>query len=237
METLFDPISNDQEGLSQRIAAELRRRILAGEYKPGTRVRQEELAESFGTSRIPVREALWQLETEGLVVLIRNTGAWIAKLDLADCVEVYKIRERIEPLALAESIVNLKDSEIASLNQIVTEIERDLEVLSAATSPTAASASPLDSFLRRDREFHLLCYRAAKMPRLTSMIERFWNTTQQYRRANSSVMGPSGHKIVAYEHRLLLDAITRRDVETAAHVLADHIRRTRLHLQEHKELF
>jgi len=233
---LLEPVTNEQEGLSQRIAAELRRRILAGEYKPGARIRQEELAESFGTSRIPVREALWQLETEGLVVLVRNTGAWIAKLDLADCVEVYKIRERIEPLALAESIVHLKDSDIASLGQIVMEIERDLEVLSTA-SPAAASASALDNFLRRDREFHLFSYRGAKMPRLKSMIERFWNTTQQYRRANSSVLGPHGHKIVSYEHRLLLDAITRRDVETAAHLLEDHIRRTRLHLQEHKELF
>jgi len=234
MNTAVEVVGN-QEMLSERIASQLRKSILAGELKPGARIRQEELAATFGTSRIPVREALWQLETEGLVVLVRNSGAWIAKLDLVDCVEVYKIRERIEPLALVESIANFTTSDIADLTQCVSEIEQDLAVLSGEPSPHTSMA--LESFLRKDRDLHLRTYQAAKMPRLVSMIERYWNTTQHYRRAHSKILGSSGHRSIACEHRLLLDAIVRRDSETASHVLGDHIRRTRLALQEHQELF
>lgn len=226
----------ETEMLSHRIASELRRAVLAGDMKPGARIRQEELAAQFGTSRIPVREALWQLETEGLVIVKPNSGAWIAKLDLADCVEVYKIRERIEPLALAESIQRMTDADVRSLTDMATQIEADLHVM-ANSGQAADSPAALDNFLRRDREFHLLTYKAAGMPRLYSIIERFWNTTQQYRRAFSHIIGHEGHRVVRYEHRLLVDAIVRRDIEGASNILAGHIRRTRIQLESHKEIF
>src|SRR5206468_4189773 len=124
---------------------------LSGGLPPGSRIGQEELAERFGTSRIPVREALRGLENDGLVVLVPNSGAWVAKLDLRECLEVYKIRERIEPLAIAESVVNLTDEQISNLELMVPLIEKSKDV---------------DEFLKRDREFHLACYQAAQMPRL-----------------------------------------------------------------------
>ena len=67
-----------------RIAERIRGGILEGEYPPGTRIRQEDVAERFGASRVPVREALRILEHEGLVTLVANTGAWVAELTLAD---------------------------------------------------------------------------------------------------------------------------------------------------------
>ncbi len=89
---------------SGRVIDTLREAILAGRLSPGSRVRQEELAEEFGISRIPVREALRRLEAEGLVVLVPNSGAWVAKLDRAECVEIYRIREQIEPLAILDKL-------------------------------------------------------------------------------------------------------------------------------------
>ncbi|MDR9363681.1 MAG: GntR family transcriptional regulator, partial [Microbacteriaceae bacterium] len=65
---------------SQRIASELRVRILNGTLPPGERIRQEELAEDFGASRLPVRDALRRLEADGLVTIVANTGAWVSKL-------------------------------------------------------------------------------------------------------------------------------------------------------------
>src|SRR5512144_935425 len=79
--------------LSERISDEIRRAVVSGELAPGSRVRQEELATRFGASRIPVREALRRLESEGLVTLVANSGDWIAKVDVAECIELYKIRE------------------------------------------------------------------------------------------------------------------------------------------------
>jgi DNA-binding GntR family transcriptional regulator len=90
-----------------RIAERIRGGILEGEYPPGTRIRQEDVAERFGASRVPVREALRILEHEGLVTLVANTGAWVAELTLAQCEEIYQMRERLEPLLLRFSAPGL----------------------------------------------------------------------------------------------------------------------------------
>lgn len=208
--------------LSQRVTADIKHLILSGDLAPGSRIRQEELALRFGTSRIPVREALRYLESEGLVTLKPNSGAWVAKLDLAECIEVYKIRERLEPLALAESVLHLEAVQIARLEKLVEhmELSRDTE-----------------EFLRLDREFHVSSYAGAGMPELQGLIQRYWNKTQQYRRAFTRLIGPQGKWIINYEHRLIMEGIKRRDCEESASLLHGHIRRTRLALAEHPELF
>jgi DNA-binding GntR family transcriptional regulator len=83
---------------SQRITDALRTEILDGGYQPGQRIKQEDIAARLGASRIPVREALRMLQAEGLVTLVANSGAWVARLSLAECAELYQIRERLEPL-------------------------------------------------------------------------------------------------------------------------------------------
>ncbi|MDQ2081598.1 GntR family transcriptional regulator [Xanthobacteraceae bacterium Astr-EGSB] len=207
--------------LSHAIANDLREGIMLGRYQLGTRVRQDELAERYGTSRIPVREALRDLESEGLVVLVPNRGAWIAKIDIEECVEIYKIREYMEPLALSESLKLMDAATVEQLDRLVQQIE---------------SAHELEEFLKFDREFHLLSYRHAKMPTLFSMIERFWNTTQHYRRAYSRVIGREGQWIIHHEHRLIMDAISRRDSVDAEQLLQVHIRRTRCQLQKNERM-
>jgi DNA-binding GntR family transcriptional regulator len=203
----------DSSTLSTAIAADLRNGILAGDYAPGMRVRQEELAARFGTSRIPVREALKELESEGLVSLRPNSGAWIAQIDPEHRDELYKIRERIEPLALSESVAQMSDERISSLELLVKEMEENREI---------------EKFLRLDRQFHLGSYADAGMPTLLIMIERLWNSTQHYRRAFTQLIGGPDQWIIHYEHRLLLEAIRRRDAIEAGTILGSHIRRTRL---------
>jgi DNA-binding GntR family transcriptional regulator len=207
---------------SERVTAAIRTAILAGRFAPGSRIRQEELAEEFGTSRLPVREALKRLESEGLILLVPNSGAWVAKLDLAECIEVYKMRERLEPLALGEGTGTLSDDVVARMEDLAAQMEETEDI---------------EAFIRLDREFHLLSYGHANMPRLTRMIERFWNSTQHYRRAFATVMGVAGLRLVHYEHRLLIEALKRRDSEEAERILYGHIRRTRLELERHQDLF
>jgi DNA-binding GntR family transcriptional regulator len=207
---------------SGRVTDALRDAILAGRLKPGSRVRQEELAEEFGISRIPVREALHQLESEGLVILVPNSGAWISKLDRAECIEIYKIRERLEPLALQESSVGLPLETLEKLDELAGRIE---------------ASDDADEFLRLDREFHLLSYEGAAMPQLRQMIQKFWNSTQHYRRAFTGAVGRSGMEMVYHEHRLIVEALKRRDGEQASLILYGHIRRTRLALEDHPEIF
>ena len=207
---------------TEQVTEGLRALILSGELAPGSRIRQEALAERFAVSRIPVRGALSRLESDGLVTLKTNSGAWVAKLDMAECLEIYLIRERIEPLALSHAVPKMTDEEIDRLGILVE---------------AAATATNAEEFLRLDREFHLASYQATSMTLLLGMIERFWNTTQHYRRAFTALLGRERNWIIHAEHRLIVDAVRRRDAEGAAHVLFEHIRRTRCELANHQSLF
>lgn len=216
------PVASEQGLIGHRVTDMIRDLILSGELVPGSRISQESLAARFGTSRIPVRDALNRLESDGLVVLKPNSGAWVAKLDLNECIEIYKIRERIEPLALSEAVARMSDEDIGALEALVEEM---------------IETTDTETFLRLDRQFHLASYRAAGMQQLVHMVERFWNSTQHYRRAFTNLLGQEGSWIIHSEHRLIIDAIRRRDCEGAGHVLFEHIRRTRFELERHKELF
>ncbi len=207
---------------SQRVADTLRKRILGGELRPGARIMQEEVATSFGSSRLPVREALRILESEGLIVLKANSGAWVSKMDLAECQATYKLRERVEPLALSESMPNLTSDDFVRLDEIQHEIEANDDV---------------DLFLSLDRELHLITYSGCSVHHLLTMVRRFWNTTQHYRRAYAHLVDPTGRELINFEHRLIIEAIKRGDPVDAERFLAGHIRRTRLALSRHPELF
>jgi DNA-binding GntR family transcriptional regulator len=216
-------VSSESEfAMSHRIAASLKEDILAGQYPPGARLRQEDVAEQFGASRSPVREALRMLEADGLVKLVAHTGAWIAQLNLEECEEMYQIRERIEPLMLRLSIPHLTKEKMNELAQLALEMEKN---------------SDIEVFLKLDREFHLLSYAGAQTAHLGEMVQRLWNTTQHYRRAYSQLLAADGFKSAHYEHHLLLSAIVKQDVDDAERVLFGHIRRTRLELAQHPGVF
>lgn len=207
---------------SERVASELRSMILSGEYLPGERIVQEDLAERFGASRLPVRDALRLLEADGLVTLVANTGAWVAKLSLAECEEVYQIRERVEPLLMRMSVPGLTSEVIARLHELVSEM-RDTD--------------SIEEFLRLDRDFHNLSYSGAVTGMLGDFVARLWNTTQHYRRAFSELYGVHTNRAVHLEHELLVLAIERGDVDEAERIVHAHIRRTRLSLAQHPEIF
>jgi DNA-binding GntR family transcriptional regulator len=201
----------------------LRREILEGERKPGERIRQEAVARACGTSRIPVRQALHQLQSEGLITWTAHVGARVAKLDLAELDEIYLIRERLEPLALAQSVPRLTDDQRNRLRGYVEQME------------SVANERNPSHWVSLDRDFHLSSYSAANMPRLLTMIEGLWNATQQYRRVYAGL--PHRLDLAHAEHRLLIEAIERRDPDDAARLGLAHIRRTRLTLDRHPEIF
>jgi DNA-binding GntR family transcriptional regulator len=208
---------DDGRLLSERIASDLRSAVLSGEMRPGTRIRQELLAAQFGASRIPVRDALKQLENEGLIVLAPNRGAWIADVNSEESVEIYKIREAVEPLAIFESVPNLTDSDIDSLDATVRDLER---------------VTTIEEYIQLDRVFHLRTYARARMPQLLAMIERYWNSTQHFRRSFvREAFARDGLPFSDPQHLLLMDAIRVRDAEAAHALIRLHIRRTRLSIQ------
>jgi DNA-binding GntR family transcriptional regulator len=208
---------------SHRIADSLRTAILEGSYRPGERIRQEDIAARSGASRIPVREALRMLAAEGLVTLVANSGAWVTRLTMAECTETYLIRERLEPLLLRISMPFLAEPVIGRLAELAGAMERP--------------GTSVAEFLRADREFHLSSYAGAAPGETWHIIHRMWNTTQHYRREFAERAARDGLSVTHLEHRLLLDSLRRQDADDAERVLVTHIRRTRLELQKHPDIF
>jgi DNA-binding GntR family transcriptional regulator len=227
---------------SDRIAQSLRQAILSGEIVPGQRVRQEEVAERLSSSRLPVREALRMLEAEGLIEHRANKGARVPRLSMHEVDVVYQMRERLEPLALSESIPHLTDADLRRLEELQTCIEANTGDDNTGDDNTGddntgADNSGVADFLALDREFHLLTYAGCQIDTLTAIVNRLWNVTQHYRRAFMALSGPGRMWVVNAEHRLLLDAIQRRDAVDAERHLGGHIRRTRVELDRHPEVF
>jgi DNA-binding GntR family transcriptional regulator len=183
---------------------------------------QEEVAERLGSSRLPVREALRILEAEGLTEHERHRGARVPSLSMHEVDVIYRMREQLEQLAIGESIPHLGDADLARLAEVQDRIEANADVV---------------TFLELDREFHLLSYAGCRIEQLTGTVTRLWNATAHYRRTFMTLIGPGRQWVVNAEHRLLLDAINRRDVVDAERFLAGHIRRTRIELGRHPEIF
>ena len=221
-EAVVSPISAGHGNSSARIAELLRSAILHGDYPPGARIRQEDVAQRFGASRVPVREAFRTLEADGLVTLVANTGAWVSRLSLEECDEVYQTRERVEPLLLRYALPGIDAAHLDRLDELAELMEQTDDV---------------EEFLRLDREFHLGSYESAHTTVLGDLVRRLWNTTQHYRRAFTMLLDEHAARVVHDEHHMLAAAIRDGDADGAERILAGHIRRTRLGLARHPEVF
>ena len=223
MTAAFVPTPATRDGnASSRVAEGIRDGIVRGTYPPGSRLRQEEIAERFGASRVPVREALKLLEAEGLVTLVPNAGAWVSHLTLAECEEVYQARERLEPLLMRYSMPSLTARDIIELAELAQQMTETDDVA---------------EFLRLDRQFHMLSYSGADTLVLNDLVTRLWNTTQPYRRAYTLMIDDHSQRIVHDEHHLLVTALREGDLESAERTVENHIRRTRLILAAPPEIY
>jgi DNA-binding GntR family transcriptional regulator len=220
--TTTPPVTAPDAVTSQRIVTALRAEILSGEIAPGTWLRQDDLAARLGVSRLPIREALRILESEGLAESLPHRGARVPELNLDEVDIFYRMRERLEPLTLIESLRWISDDQVDRMECIQEEIERNTDV---------------NRFLALDRDFHMASYQACPSAQLLTTTTRLWNSTQHYRRAFMLLAGPDRTALVNAEHRLILDAVRRRDPEDAERFLVGHIRRTRVELTKHPELF
>jgi DNA-binding GntR family transcriptional regulator len=199
--------------IADTIADGLRQDILEWRLAPGARIRQEAVARRYRASRLPVRQALLRLEMEGLVTFTSHVGARVATLTVADLDELYRLREQLEPLAVAESTPLLSRDQLAELGAL----EREMRQVGGADRLR---------WIGLDRRFHQLSTAAAPLPRLRATIAELWNAVQPYRPVYTAL--PDTLDAVQREHQELLEAIRRRDHELAGRIVERHIRRTRL---------
>ena len=211
---------------AEAVVRQLRADILEGRLKPGERLRQEALALRLGTSRIPIREALHRLEMEGLVRIVPHAGARVFKLTMQELDEIYRLRERLDPLAVSLSVPNLSSDQIDDLRKKLATLD--------AISPNRVADDPAQ-WIQLDLEFHLGTYAGAEAPRIRDLVRGLLYNAQPYRRM--CLACKPDLDLQRAEHHLLLDAIERRDAQGAEVILQGHIRRTRFMLVSHPEIF
>ena len=186
----------------------LRSAILDGRIPCGTALRQQDLADLFGVSRMPVREALRQLEAQALLNVIAHKGAVVAPLVQGDAVETYALRILLESEALRLSIPLLEKDDFETSARHIDDME------------TEQNYSEIG---RLNRLFHMSLYCKAPNRRLLGLIEEGLNEEERFLRFNLEAMGLG--KLSQDDHRELLLAVEDRDIERAVKLLENHLNR------------
>lgn len=185
----------------------LRRLILSGDVAGGARLVQADVAGQLGVSTTPVREALRDLATEGLIRLDPHRGAIVRELDANEMREIYQLRELLEPLSIRYAVEHMSDSALDAAEDLATQME--------------AEQDP-GRWVDLNRRFHALFADASGMPRLQAILESLRDSAAVYvglsikLKPEQTVNGNS-------DHRRLLAAFRRRDAETAVQVEKEHL--------------
>lgn len=197
--------------ISDAVAEDLRKRILCGEIAEGIQLRQETLAAEYHVSRMPVREALKQLEAEGLVTFSPYKGAEVTSLSPDTLTEVLDLRALIEPDLLRRSIPNMKKTDILAA-------ERSSRAFDRALQGNSGDASELG---RYNWDLHAALYRPAGRERTMQFLQTLHYHAERYTRLH--VMLAHGRKRASKDHANLIKHCREGDVEAACSLLRQHI--------------
>lgn len=210
--TQVQEVDETDAGIPAHIANEIRELIARGALSPGVRLGQQELAERFRASRMPVREALKLLSAEGIIVHDANRGFFVASLSSDEARQLFKLRHMVEDALLA-SVRWPTDEELRELTRRADELERLLNSGDRATWWT------------RHRDFHAMIFELSKEKIIVREAMRLWSLTDRYRSLLPLPQRPSAERALVKKHELV-------------QALADHDRRKLLAVRsERREQF
>ena len=197
--------AKSEETLAARISRTLAERIIAGEIEPGSRLRQDGIAEEFGVSHVPVREAFRRLEAQGLAVSEPRRGVRVAAFNLSEVREVAEMRAALEVLALRHAAPHLTAA-----------------ILDAAEEATRAGDNSRDvrSWEEANRRFHRLIVEPCGMPRLLATIDDLHAASARFL---FSAWQSDWETRTDHDHRAILLALRKGDIEAASTTLARHV--------------
>jgi DNA-binding GntR family transcriptional regulator len=201
--------------MPETIAAELRAELMAGALRPGEELSQVVLAERFGVSRIPIRDALRILAGEGLVEIEMNRGAKAIALTSAEIREIYDLRVLLECDCLRRAAQAMTPAALEEIDRVRRKSDVD-----AGTSEWAAS----------DWAFHHAIYVRSGRPRHLAMIEALRRMCQLFVSAYSTM--PARKPQWLDEHRILLEHLRKKDLDRAVLILETHLEAAAQHLLE-----
>ena len=194
----------------EAVLGELRRVIAAGELRPGEPIAQAAVAQRLGVSRVPVREALKILQGEGQVEYQPHHGYSVARLDLNDLREAYRIRELLETEAARIAVPRFDAAALSALAQAAREVDN------------AGDVGDYVAMAAANRRFHFMLVDGAGMARLTNLVRILWDATDVYRSIYYTV--PANRHRVRAEHAAIVQAVADGDVEAVVRLLDEHRR-------------
>lgn len=206
------PLKNleKQELLPERIADLIRDAILKGQLAPGARLIEQQLARQWTISRAPLREAIRQLATEGLVTLSPHRGARVSEVSEAALTELFAVREMIESFGAELAARNATPRQVAAMRTLISDMER------------CRRGNDLTGFYVAGLEFHNVLVAATGNAMLVQLYDQIKRQFRRYQATLPRV--PDLTKNSIEEHRSILDAIERGDAQAAAGRARHHIR-------------
>lgn len=188
------------------VVEELRQGILSGAIAEGTPLRQDELADKFGLSRMPIRDAIRQLEAEGLVIQEPHKGATVATMTTEDIVEIFDMRIMAECTALKIAFDSIAENHLTELNDVISAMD--------------ATDDP-DQLSKLNQRFHGLLYQDAKRPRLQALIKSLHDSVDRYLRF--LLINLDYHKKSQHDHKQIVKACASGDRDSAVKILEEHL--------------
>ncbi|MSO26854.1 MAG: GntR family transcriptional regulator [Candidatus Nanopelagicales bacterium] len=182
----------------EEVLTQLRVEILTGRLQPGQQIVQDALAEKFGVSRVPLREALKILEGEGQVTHHLHRGYFVAELSITDLHEVYRLRALLEREAVTAAVANITDRDLLAIAELATQVRK------------ATATGEVLAITAANREFHFAIFELSEMPRLVRLLRQLWDSTDVYRSVYFA-QAPNRERILL-EHDEILNALSARNV-------------------------
>jgi DNA-binding GntR family transcriptional regulator len=201
-----------KRSLADDVVDRLRDAIFHGSFKPGEALREEQLAAMLDVSRGPVREALVQLEREGLVLVRRHRGATVARLSRNDLEDVYSLRLALERLAIQRAARYATDQDFAAMEAVLAAFD-----VALSRGPSEKEVAELDV------RFHDLIYQAARHQRLYDCWANLKSQIYIFL-LSRNVADPDFRDITVKSHAALLEAIRARDEARATTEIEGHLR-------------
>jgi DNA-binding GntR family transcriptional regulator len=202
----------DGASIQARVAERLREAIIRGEYRPGTALSEVALAEAFRTSRTPIREALKQLQVEGLVEVRPRVGTFVTEPSRREIVELFELKEILEGLA----------ARLLAQRGRVREVEQ-LEA-NLRESDKAVAAGDTTRYAELVHEFHDLIVRGADNGKLAQHYRTLMNQLAYHRLVLTSLGRPGRPGASAHEHHEIYERIAAKDAYGAETAMRDHVR-------------
>jgi len=197
---------------SALIVDSLRERVMNHEFSESEMIRQERLAKEYNVSLSPVREALIQLEAEGLLTLVRHHGYAINTLSIDDIQQMYELRALIEVDLLRYAVPKLSEADIASATQVH---EAMTKIYKRGTQTTA--------WTKLNWDFHTTLYRPAEKRQLFAVVENVRQNIVRYVHMQMKLRSSANLEHSIKEHGELLEYCAGRETDKAADVLHRHI--------------